>query len=63
MSEEGQTGGMSSEFHNPMDLWDKGEYPIRGENGELYLPFFKWQYWYPLGPVLFNMSKYIYRTD
>ena len=47
---------MTSEFINPMDHKDKGNFPIRGQNGEFYVPFFFFTFVYPLGPVLFVMG-------
>ena len=47
---------MTSEFINPVDHIDKGNYPIKEENGEFYMPFFIFKFAYPLGPVLFRMG-------
>nr|KAG5706493.1 hypothetical protein BaRGS_032886 [Batillaria attramentaria] len=35
---------MTSEFINPFDQKDNGSYPVVGENGELYVPFFRFIY-------------------
>lgn len=47
---------MSTEFKTPKDFKDSGEFPIKGENGELYMPFFIFKFVYPLGPVVFQVD-------
>ncbi|KAK7496779.1 hypothetical protein BaRGS_00011988 [Batillaria attramentaria] len=53
---EEQGPSMTSEFINPFDQKDNGSYPVVGENGELYVPFFRFIYKYPVGPCLFIMK-------
>lgn len=49
---------MKAEFINPKDYKDKGKFPVKGEKGELYFPFFYFVFVYPLGPVLFKMGMH-----
>ncbi|XP_070206105.1 uncharacterized protein [Littorina saxatilis] len=52
-----QTGlSMTAEFVTPNDFKDDGNFPIKGENGENYMPFFLFKMVYPLGPVLFHID-------
>ncbi|KAK7460764.1 hypothetical protein BaRGS_00038811, partial [Batillaria attramentaria] len=47
---------MDSEFKNSTDHKDKGTFPVPGENGEVYLPFFDFVFIYPMGPCSFDMA-------
>jgi hypothetical protein len=49
---------MSTEFKTPEDLKDSGQFPVRDEDGEAYIPFFKFTWLYPIGPCVFRMCKY-----
>ncbi|KAL8573311.1 hypothetical protein ACOMHN_032773 [Nucella lapillus] len=47
---------MRAEFLNPKDYFSRGRFPIAGEKGSLYIPFFAFAYAYPLGPVVLLME-------
>lgn len=50
---------MEIEFQNPFDYKDSGSFPVPGENGEVYLPFFVFQDDYPMGPFVFTVGMYL----
>ena len=56
-NEDQAKSSMSSEFINPFDHKDKGNFPIKGENGELYMPFFIFKFQYLLGPLILKMGR------
>ncbi|KAK7496780.1 hypothetical protein BaRGS_00011989, partial [Batillaria attramentaria] len=47
---------MKSEFVNPLDHKDKGKFPVKDEDGSLYVPFFVFGFDYKLGPCGFVMK-------
>nr|KAG5689777.1 hypothetical protein BaRGS_011578 [Batillaria attramentaria] len=47
---------LQSEFQNPKDMRDSGSYPLPGQNKEINIPFFRFRFGTPVGPVMFHMD-------
>lgn len=51
-------GEMTTEMQSAKELWDSGKFPMRDEDGDMYIPFFLFKFSYHLGPCSFDISKY-----